>query len=405
MGESRQKRRARLDAVETELLGATARPAARREKGSLRSGFASRAGDAAVATLLEEALRCHGPVERATHGFHTYPAGLHPDAAKLLLTLGEGPVLDPFCGGGTVLVEAMLAGRDALGLDVGSVACLVARARTLRTDEERRTKLRSLARKAAAEARSATGAVRVEPAEWPLPIRRAYEPHVVAELDAIRRVIGTDEALRAVFSAILVKVSKRESDTRNQLTEQTRPVGTTATLFHAKAREYARMLAPLEAEGVGTARVHREDAREFRAKAPFGLVLTSPPYPGVYDYLPMQALRRWWLGLDDDRAFRDEIGARRNFRADRATAIAAWKDDTRAWLRATAKALAPGGRLVAVVGDGLVGEVRIDAWTPLDTAAREAGLRFVSRVSIERLDEARRAPRPEHAGVWEKPAA
>ena len=29
-----------------------------------------------------------------------------------------------------------------------------------------------------------------------------------------------------------------------------------------------------------------------------GLVLTSPPYPGVYDYLPMQQLRAAWLDLD-----------------------------------------------------------------------------------------------------------
>ena len=48
--------------------------------------------------------------DRVTHGFHTYPAGLNPDAARDLLALFPGDSLhDPFCGGGTVLVETIFA--------------------------------------------------------------------------------------------------------------------------------------------------------------------------------------------------------------------------------------------------------------------------------------------------------
>lgn len=402
MGESRKKRTARLAEIEATALGPLAPERGRREKGSQRAGETLRSGHPATAAVLEDALLCRGRVERVTHGFHTYPAGLHPDAAARLLTLGEGPVLDPFCGGGTVLVESLLAGRDALGLDVGSVACIVSRARTWRSSEADRTAMRSGARRAAAAGMAASGHP-VDPAAWPIEIARAYEPHVLAELAALREAIGNDDHLRAVFSAILVKASRRASDTSNRLEEAHRAPGTTSTLFHAKAREYARMLEELAtASPAGTARVHREDAREFRAKHPFGMVVTSPPYPGVYDYLPMQALRRFWLGLDDERAFREEIGARRNFRADRASAIEDWKEDTRLWVRAAAKALAVGGKLIVVVGDGQVGTRHIDAWTPLDAAAREAGLRFHARATAERWDEGLRTMRPEHAGVWVK---
>lgn len=378
-----------------------------REKGSQRAGRSFLDGDRSVATVLEEALRQRGRVERATHPFHTYPAGLHADAVRMLLGLGAGPVLDPFCGGGTVLVESILAGREALGLDVSAVACLVARARVALTSEADRTALRSGARRAAAAAMATVGQRPPEAEQFPEEVRRSYEPHAAAELVAIRNSIGNDPALRAVMSAILVKASLRVSDTVNRLEPtRTRPPGTTATLFHSKAREYARMLAELaQAVPAGvSARVHREDSREFRAKAPFGQVVTSPPYPGVYDYAPMQALRRFWLDLDDERAMREEIGARRNFRADRATAIDQWKADSRAWVKAVAKALGTGGRMVVVIGDGQVGDVRIDAWNPLDAHAREVGLRFVGRASVERWDEGLSAMRPEHAGVWEKPA-
>lgn len=407
MGESRRRRKERLEGLESTLLGEVSAQKGKREAGSAVAGDASLAGDKVLARTLEGALRHRGRVERATHGFHTWPAGLHPDAARDLLAVAPGPVLDPFCGGGTVLVEAMLAGREALGLDVGSVACLVARARTRRADEAARTALRVGARAATEKALATVGGPLPDPATVPLEIQRAYEPHVYAELHALRAAIGDDEALRAVFSAILVKVSRRASDTNAELTEAARPPGTTATFFHAKAREYARLLEELDqAAPAGVrARVHRDDAREQRNKGPYGLVLTSPPYPGVYDYVPMQALRRWWLGLDDESALRDEIGSRRNFRADRAEAKEAWRQDTSRWVRAAARSLGEGGRLCVIIGDGNVGGVRLDAWTPLDEAARATGLRFVARATVERWDEGVRVMRPEHVGVWEKPAA
>lgn len=400
MGERRSQRRARLAAEELERLGVEVDD--KRTSVSQHAGDAVRSGDPALARVLDAALRHRGRIARVTHGFHTWPAGLHPDAARDLLTLGEGPVLDPFCGGGTVLVEALLAGRDTLGLDVAPVACLVARARTTLTTESERTALRSLARRAAEAAIH-----RREPPPLPDPIPRWYEAHVAAELAGIADVIGKDAGARAVLSAILVKVSLRESDTSAARVEAERPPGTTATLFHRKAREYARMLEELSAAiPAGTtprARVHREDARELREDPVFGMVVTSPPYPGVYDYVQMQDLREAWLGLTGDP--RQEIGSRRQFRADRGLATAAWKADTVRWVRATSRALRPGGRMVVVIGDGQVGGRRVDAYAAMDEAATAAGLRRLARVTVERWDAGVHAMRPEHAILWEKPAS
>lgn len=403
MGERRSKRKERLKQEEEALLGdLLGEKTGKREALSQRAGDAAIAGARTPAQVLEAALRYRERVERATHGFHTYPAGLHPDAAKLLLTLGDGPVLDPFCGGGTVLIEALLAGRDALGLDVSPIATLVARARTAITTEEERTALRSTARKAAEVALKAG-----PPVDLPEGVEKWYDPWVLAELAAIRDVVGNDPLLKAVLSSILVKVSKRKSDTSAGKVDEPRPPGTTATLFHKKAREYARLLEALaEAVPPGVrARVHREDAREHRGKGDVGIAVTSPPYPGVYDYLPMQRLRLDWLGLEPGGAMREEIGSRRSFRADRATAAATWRDDTRKWVRAVSKALRPGGKLVVVVGDGNVGGKRIDALQPLEEAGRDAGLVRVARATVERWDEGVRAMRPEHAVLFEKPQA
>ncbi len=402
MGERRARQKAKLEAEETELLGKvfgeSPEGPGRREAQSQRAGDAIRVGNPAYAAVLEGALRHRGRVVRATHGFHTYPAGLNPDAARDLLTLGTGTVLDPFCGGGTVLVEALLSQRSALGHDVSPIACLVARCRTAITDEAERTSLRSAARRAAEVAGKAP-----IPADIAPDLQSWYEPHVIAELRALRDAAGNDPLLRTVFSSVLVKASRRESDTSSTKTAATRPAGTTAVLFHKKARELARQLEAL-AQAAGPdarARVHREDARDLRDKAAFGMVVTSPPYPGVYDYVAMQHLRLRWLGMESTGD--EEIGSRRQFRTDRETAGATWRADTRRWVKCAARALVPGGRMVVVIGDGQVARRRIDAREPLEEAAKEVGLVRLARATVERWDEGVDAMRPEHAILWEKP--
>jgi site-specific DNA-methyltransferase (cytosine-N4-specific) len=68
-----------------------------------------------------------------THGYHVYPAMMIPQVARRLIrSYGGGAqlLLDPFCGSGTSLVEARLAGLDAVGIDLNPFAVLLARAKT-----------------------------------------------------------------------------------------------------------------------------------------------------------------------------------------------------------------------------------------------------------------------------------
>ena len=72
-----------------------------------------------------------------THGIHTYVAAMIPQLARQLIDLHAPPggiVLDPFCGGGAVLVEAIDNGRAAIGRDVNQLAVLIAKAKTGKVD-------------------------------------------------------------------------------------------------------------------------------------------------------------------------------------------------------------------------------------------------------------------------------
>lgn len=365
-------------------------------------------GDVALARALVEALRAEDRQDRWTHGFHTYPAGLHPDAARDLLGLcPDGPVHDPFCGGGTVLVEALVAGRRATGSDLSDVALRVARARTAKTTEADRTLLRSTARKLTAAAREAD---RMPPPGLLEVVGPWYAPTALVELEALRTGIAeaeVDDAVRDLlwtcFSSILVKVSHRASDTSARREVQRRPAGTTAILFHKKVRELGRRLEALAdavPPGTPVVRVAHGDACAPWSVGDLAAVVTSPPYPAVYDYLPLQTLREAWLGTTSRRDA--ELGARRHWREDPVQAVARWRADTTAWVGRAAEALAPGGWLVVVVGDGLVDGRTVASDRGTLEAAASAGLATVARATLTRPDHARRATRDEHVLVFER---
>jgi len=69
-----------------------------------------------------------------THGFHLYPARMHPEIAKRLIakyaTDTKKVIFDPFMGSGGVLVEGLLHGNNSIGIDVNPMAVLLSKVKT-----------------------------------------------------------------------------------------------------------------------------------------------------------------------------------------------------------------------------------------------------------------------------------
>ena len=73
-----------------------------------------------------------------THGFHQYPARMHPEIAKRLIEKhirkSSDIVFDPFMGSGGVLVESMLHGNNSVGIDLNPFAVLLSTVKTTPLD-------------------------------------------------------------------------------------------------------------------------------------------------------------------------------------------------------------------------------------------------------------------------------
>ena len=72
-----------------------------------------------------------------THGIHPYPAMMIPQVARRLIQEYGCPrsiLFDPYCGTGTTLLEAFLAGSESVGTDLNPLARLIAKVKTTPID-------------------------------------------------------------------------------------------------------------------------------------------------------------------------------------------------------------------------------------------------------------------------------
>jgi hypothetical protein len=345
-------------------------------------------GDPAFADALVEALRApaidHDIAESLTHPFHTYPARMHPATARVLVEIvgnraGQGAtIVDPFCGSGTVLVEARAAGFKAIGVDLNPLAVLVARAKTWTAPSRRLRMLREQGHALAGTVLAAGKAARRASAE-PAPMRKPkgfdpnarntrlkswFAPHVRRELELLAGHLDDMRAhdaelanvLTACLSAILYKVSSRTSDTDGTWVDRNVARGAAARQFAQRVDLLAAGLVDL-AQGAGnTPQVFELDIRRLTEVVPdrsAAGIVTSPPYAGTYDYAEHQRLRFDFLGLHHRDLDHGEIGSRRSFEANPTAATESWHAALAGSVGMIASALAPGALAALVIGDSV----------------------------------------------------
>jgi SAM-dependent methyltransferase len=389
-------------------------------------------GDAAFRFPLTAAMQAQDETidPGLTHGFHAYPARMHPNLARVVLReffVGPGSeVLDPFCGSGTVAVEALVGGWKALGSDLDPLALRIARVKTERRGDKSRERFLARVRAvAAASERRVRERVDVR-ANLSAEERSWYEVHVLKELAGLLEEIRavSDErdrqAMEMVFSAIVVKFSRQRAETAAREAPKRVRKGLVTEFFVRKAEELVEGWSEVSAELARrdqpshAPRFVLSDARslpqtlagEYRCD----LILTSPPYGGTYDYLHHHARRHAWLGINAKGLRSGEIGARRHFSGGRSGSRAPaqarargpaqvrerWDSQVTDVLQAIAALLRPEGVALLLVGDADIAGDRVPADVQLERLAPIAEMQVVAVASQPRPDWRRGPDRREH---------
>ncbi len=270
-----------------------------------------------------------------THSYHRYPAKFIPQLAARLIAEHSQPgdvVLDPFMGSGTTLVEALVAGRRARGIDINPAAVIASRAKTTPVRPDRLEKALAKFNSDLQLLEQARGmSALFSPPKPLLPTNQQrldfwFPRHQQKRLGSILRLIEETKPaavrgfLRCAFSHVLktasywlMKSSKPTRDKAKMANGVPDPVAALRRHLRkmegANAAFWERLPSGCRRRTRDNADVRRGDARKLPwPAASVHLVVTSPPYVTSYEYADLHQLTSLWLGkLADLAATKDQF--------------------------------------------------------------------------------------------------
>ena len=336
-----------------------------------------------------------------THSLHPYPCKFIPQVPHQLiqdLSVPGNTVADIFCGSGTTLVEAIRADRNAVGVDANPLACLISIAKTTKLTADEIYELEEIRNRALTmgdvlcKSDWKTNKHYTSKASRPdsRSIHFWFNPGVTEELAEIRAwciSLSSDSAKNfalAVFSSIIVAVSKQDSDTRYVRREKNVNAGDVFLRFgrglHSSLK--ASIAFGKECGGSTTTRVLNANVLTGPDIGQVDIVITSPPYPNAYSYHLYHMTRMLWLGMDQQKFKVEEIGSHRKYSTNSANGATA--DTFRAEMRTVflwlARHLCAEGYVCFVVGDSIIRGKKIDNASLIVDTAADCGYEKVARL-------------------------
>ena len=158
-----------------------------------------------------------------THGFHLYPARMHPEIARKLIAKyakdRKKVVFDPFMGSGGVLVEALLHGNNAVGIDVNPFAVLLSRVKTTPLDPKKLSRIyEKIISKSREDYKNKDFHPEMAPQSKSLDLKFWYKPEVLRKLQILKFHIfksSCDKDTRNFFKICFSLASRKTSNQRN----------------------------------------------------------------------------------------------------------------------------------------------------------------------------------------------
>lgn len=374
-----------------------------------------------------------------THGLHRFPAKFIPRIPGWVLdefASQTDVVLDPFCGSGTTLVEALLRSRQAIGIDCDPLACLISRAKTSCVSPSRIGQLGVQLQKNWRELAPSL----IPPMPDLTNFGHWYSESAWGDLQSLLTAIRALDAsleerdfLLCVFSSILRWVSNADDQTQKTYVSGTlkKNPPDVEPLFR---RAFEKALAGLEELSLlrhpsASASVIEGDAAEIKLPAhSVDLIVTSPPYLDSVDYMYNFMLEYFWLGpllgVEDRRTFNrmrrsvtgaknpsadacppalphslDDLINERDIIKQRVSATRAYCDSMGRHFQSAAKALKPDSYYFLIIGNSQTRKGVLPIHDSLVRLAVDAGFAFEKAFAYRIRRHYMKFPRAGRGGI------
>lgn len=269
-----------------------------------------------------------------THGYHPYSAKYIPQIPNRLISAfskRNDLILDNFLGSGTTLVESKVLGRNAIGLDINPLACLISDVKT------------TIIKKPAIQEISHTLislqeniiALRKDPylyrrritnsyGSWNLHpnISKWFHENVICELLLIKTKINglrstiAKNFLLVAFSSILRTVSNATSGFGNlMINKNAPPKNRVFERFSFAVKYMLHSAANFNTVATNSEiTIFNHDSRkiDFIDDQTIDFICTHPPYMASVPFAEYQKLSLWWLGFNQYDLEKSLIGGRRS---------------------------------------------------------------------------------------------
>jgi len=255
----------------------------------------------------------------SSHGLHEYKGKFNPQVVRSLLNI-FGPsrqpiqVLDPFCGSGTTLVEAVHAGNQAFGFDINPMAVFISTAKlqALSADSDLLTQYATII---IARCRASDWLITTDEDERYAYLMNWFPATILVQMETLRHVIAEQAQDSAAIFLVLVSNLLRDYSLQEpadlRIRRRSSPFPTTSFL-DAVEQSFHRFLCELRATqavlgrmpSIGRAMLHdiRQTVPNHELIESFDIAVTSPPYATALPYIDTQRLSLVWLGLSQAKA-------------------------------------------------------------------------------------------------------
>jgi DNA modification methylase len=250
-----------------------------------------------------------------THGIHAYKGKFYPQLARSLFNLADlasgQQILDPFCGSGTVPLEAYLNGFQGVGFDMNPLAVKIAKAKTevVSVDPYLRDRLLAQFQQRVAGLKPSTN-MDVFPAASMQEIESWFPSKVIRKIAALLRAIRetpdvqVKEFLEVLLSNIVRDVSQQDpQDLRIRRRDTPIEDAEVFDLFLAHLGEQRARLSKFASRSnkapckFREARIWQLDSRDLKSFSLAGIennsidaIVTSPPYATALPYIDTDRL-------------------------------------------------------------------------------------------------------------------